>query len=118
MSNWLYKLLGINPGQDQLRLDRLFFVQPWPVWVILFASIAVLGWAIFFYFRDGKKPSWALKSLMVAMRVLAMAILAVILWQPMLRSHRIQTTPSVVAVVLDESKSMGVKDRWQDAKLK
>ena len=118
MSNWLYKLLGINPGQDQFRLDRLFFVQPWPVWVAVLAGVAVLGWAVFFYLRDGKRPSWALKSVMVAMRVVAMAILAVILWQPMLRSHRIQTTPSVVAVVLDESKSMGVKDHWQDPKLK
>lgn len=118
MTNWLYKLLGINPGQDQLRLDRVFFVQPWPVWVAAAAGVGVLVWALFFYLRDGTRPTWAWKSLMVAMRVAAMAILAVVLWQPMLRSHRVQTTPSIVAVVLDESKSMSVRDHWQDSRLK
>src|SRR5207248_6473616 len=42
--------------------------------------------------------------------------LAVLIWQPMLRSHRVETTPSVVGVVIDESRSMGIRDRWQNRK--
>lgn len=115
MSNWLYKLLGIDPGQDVLRLDRVFLVQPWPVWLAVGAGIAALAWTVFFYFKDGKRPTWAWKTPMTLLRLLAMAVLALMIWQPMLRSHRTENTPSIVAVVVDETKSMDLHDRWQNA---
>ena len=118
MTNWLYKLLGIDPGQDVLRADRLFFVQPWPVWVAIALTVALLVWVAVFYHRDGTRPSWAWKGLMVALRLGAIAILGVMLWQPMLRSQRTETTQPILAVVLDESRSMALKDRWQEPKRK
>src|SRR5258705_7225553 len=39
MPPWVYRLLGIDPGQDVLRLDRVFFVQPWPVLVTVTAGV-------------------------------------------------------------------------------
>ena len=118
MTNWIYKLLGIDPGQDVLRADRIFFVQPWPTVLAVLLGLALLAWVVFFYLRDGTRPSWLWKGLMTAFRVAAVAVLALMLWQPMLRSQRIQSTPSVVAVLVDESKSMAIRDRWQDAKRK
>src|SRR5687768_5943398 len=108
MQNWLYKLLGIDPGQDTLQADRVFFVQPWPVWVALAAALGLLAWVIFFYVRDGSRPSLPWKGIMSGLRIAAVAILAVLLWQPMLRSQRSETTRSIVAVVLDESQSMAI----------
>ncbi|MFN3648831.1 MAG: hypothetical protein ACK47B_04545 [Armatimonadota bacterium] len=118
MSDWIYRLLGIEPGQDMLRWDRLFFVQPWPVWVAVAAGLGLLAWVVVFYARDGRRPSWLWKGPLSVMRIAAMVILALLIWQPMLRSHRTQVNRSVVAVLVDESSSMGLKDRWQDAKRK
>ncbi|HEU4754464.1 MAG TPA: hypothetical protein VFU47_15250, partial [Armatimonadota bacterium] len=118
MTNWIYKLLGIDPGQDTLRADRVFFVQPWPVWVALAAGVGILLWVLFFYLRDGTRPNWWWKTPMTLLRLAAVGVLVFVLWQPMLRSHRVQTTRDVVAVVLDESRSMSIRDRWQDGKRK
>jgi hypothetical protein len=116
LNTWLYKLLGIDPGQDVLRGDRVFFVQPWPIMLAAAAGTALLLWVVLFYVRDGRRPSWLWKAPMATLRLGAMAVLAFMLWQPMLRSHRTENTPSVIALVIDESRSMGLKDRWQDGK--
>jgi len=118
LTNWLYKLLGIDPGQDVLRADRLFFVQPWPLVVAAAAGVALLVWVAFFYLRDGTRPHWTWKGLMTLLRLGAFATLMVMLWQPMLRSYRTETTPPVVALVIDESGSMAIRDRWRDTKRK
>src|SRR5688572_26162363 len=118
MPPWLYKLLGMDPGQDALRADRVFFVQPWPAILALLAAVAVLAWVVFFYLRDGTRPSWFWKAPMVFLRLLAVGVVMVMLWQPMLRGHRTESTPSVVALVVDESKSMAIRDRWQNARRK
>lgn len=118
MQNWLYKLLGIDPGQDTLRLDRIFFVQPWPMWVAVAVGIALLAWVTVFYLRDGTRPNLGWKGFLTILRMAAFAVLALLIWQPMLRSQRTETTRSIVAVVLDESGSMAIKDRWQNSKRK
>jgi hypothetical protein len=114
VDRWLYRLLGIDPGQETLRADRVFFVQPWPVWAAVLAAAALAAWVFFFYHRDGRRPSWGWKGLMALLRLGAMALLLFMIWQPMLRSHRVEVTPSVVALLIDESKSMGIRDRWRN----
>jgi len=118
MTNWVYRLLGIDPGQDALRLDRVFFVQPTPLAITIGIGVALLVWVFFFYARDGSRPSWVWKGLMVTLRLAAIALLAVLIWQPMLRSQRVERTSSIVALLVDESRSMSLTDRWQDTKRK
>jgi hypothetical protein len=118
MNTWLYRLLGIDPGQDTLRLDRVFFVQPTPLNLTVLLGVFLLVWVVLFYARDGSRPSWFWKGLMVALRLAAIAILSLLIWQPMLRSHRVERTSSIVALLVDESRSMALTDRWQDTKRK
>ncbi|MCC2667609.1 MAG: putative rane protein, partial [Armatimonadetes bacterium] len=110
--------LGIDPGQDTLRLDRLFFVQPTPLAITVAAGLGLVAWVLLFYARDGSRPSWFWKALMVTLRLAAITILVLLIWQPMLRSQRVERTPSIVALLIDESRSMALTDRWQDSKRK
>lgn len=114
MNAWLSRLLGLDPRQDALRPDQVFFVHPWPLAAAVAAVVALALWVAFFYARDGTRPAWPWKALLAALRVGAVAVLLLLLWQPVLRGHRSQTTPSVVAVLLDESRSMALEDRWED----
>jgi len=114
MQSFFYRLLGIEPGRDTLEADRVFFVQPWPVAAGVVVGLGLLGWVIWFYLRDGSRPRLPWKALMMGLRLAAMAILALLIAQPMLRSQRTETTRSVVAVLLDESESMAIRDRWQN----
>ena len=88
MTNAIYRLLGIEPGQDVLRWDRVFFVQPWSVVAAVLLGVGALVWVVWFYLRDGKSPSWFWKAPMTALRLLAIGVLAVLVCQPMLRSQR------------------------------
>ncbi|MBM3460289.1 MAG: VWA domain-containing protein, partial [Armatimonadetes bacterium] len=115
MTEWLYRMLGVKPGQDTLQWDRVFLVQPWPLVWLVGGAAAVLLWVSFFYYRDGTRPAWLWKAGMVVFRLAAMAVLVAMICQPMLRSQRTESTPSIVAVVLDESGSMALKDRWRRA---
>jgi hypothetical protein len=118
MTTWLYRLLGIDPGQDVLRADRVFFVQQWPIWAAALVGVCLLLWVALFYLRDGTRPSWLWKAPLTVLRLGAMATLIVLIWQPMLRSQRTESTPSIVALLIDESRSMNLKDRWRDARRK
>ena len=111
--DWLHRVFGLEPGQDRLQWDRVFLVLPWPRMGLIAGAGLILVWLLFFYYRDGTRPSWIWKGLMVLLRVGAMAVLALMVCQPMLRSQRTESNPSVVAVVLDESSSMRLKDRWR-----
>lgn len=114
----LQRLLGLSAATGPLRLDRIFLVQPWPVLASIAVIVALAMLVIAYYHRDGTRPSWVWKGVMAGLRLAAMGILLFMIWQPMLRGERIDVTPSVVAVLIDESGSMAIKDRWQDRKLR
>lgn len=76
------------------------------------ALFAAAAWIAFCYRRDGTRPRIGVKALMGFLRLAAMVLLGVLIAQPMLRTERVETTRSVVALLIDESKSMGLQDRW------
>jgi uncharacterized membrane protein len=113
----LSKLLGLDPA-TAARLDptRVFFVQPWPVWLTAAALLVVAVWTAFLYRREGQRASAFYKGFLVLLRVASLATLLFLLFQPMLRLQRVDVTPSNVVVLVDRSASMGLHDRWSNAR--
>jgi len=118
MGAWWARWLGLEAnGQTQLRPEQLFFVRVWPFGLVLLALVALLVWTAFWYRRDGTRPGTAWKVAMASLRVLAMVLLLLMAFQPMLRSQRQHVTRSVVAVLIDVSESMTrYRDPWLDAR--
>ncbi len=93
---------------------NLVFLTAWPTWVwvlgVLAAAVA-LGWPIWRR-RKSVAPSlrgpktiavWALQALFVA-------LLLLMLWQPALSVATLKPRQNIVAVLLDDSRSMATKD--------
>ena len=90
-------------------LDLSFGAQ-FPAWVLLLAAAALVGTALVFYVgvRRALKPGSL--AVLIALRVLAAMTLLVLFFDPVLSYERESSVRSDVAIVLDTSKSMSVRD--------
>ncbi len=96
------------------------FLGEWPIWALtiaLLAAAAVLGWTIWSR-RNAIAPSmrgrrtvvvWLLESLLVC-------LLLFLLWQPALSIATLRPQQNIVAVVVDDSKSMATLEDGQSRK--
>ncbi len=97
-----------------MKHGEIAFTGSWPAVVVLAAAMgaAALAYAFYRAKRAGLPPRSF--SVLTALRTLAIAIVAVFLLQPVLRLIRTELTQATVAVLVDVSESMGVKDTADD----
>ncbi len=115
MSDFWTRLLGMEGrGSEGFRVHHLFWAQAWPFWVTVGAILAATVWIGFFYRRDGSRPAPVARMLMGLLRLAALVLLLLLCFQPRLLSQRIDRTESIVAVIVDLSKSMTIRDTWVD----
>jgi hypothetical protein len=89
---------------------QFVLLTPWPLWMLALAIIAA-GVALFFHIRgnrgllSGARPLaiWLLETCFVA-------LLLFLLWHPALSVATLRPQQNVVAVLVDNSKSMGISD--------
>src|SRR4051812_10158085 len=119
LGNIIERVLGLDKGflsrEGELGLD---FNPHWPgpdaltpYWNIALGA-AALAWVVWVYRREGRS-----RPVRVALGILRGALLAFVLFllnNPVLTLGQSRTEPSVVAVMLDDSVSMRVKDVAQN----
>jgi uncharacterized membrane protein len=89
---------------------QFVFLTPWPLW-LLAVAIVVAGALLFWHIHrnhgmlSGMRPIaiWVLESCMVA-------VLLFLIWHPALSVATLRPQQNVVAVLVDNSKSMGIAD--------
>ena len=105
---------------------RFVLLGAWPVWllvVLMVAALAGLGWLI--WWRLGKLEPikdvtpemqrrraiaiWAMQSAVVA-------LLLLLLWQPAVVVAELKSQQNIIAVLVDDSRSMAIADSGMDAK--
>jgi len=79
------------------------------------AAVAVLFWWL--YRREGGQMSAAARHVLLSLRVIATAIVVLMLLEPALVLTRIEERPSELLVLVDTSQSMGLSDAWMDPQL-
>jgi uncharacterized membrane protein len=120
LANFVERLLGIDRGflgrEGELGLD---FNPHWPgpealtpYWNLALGALA-LAWVVYVYRREGRS-----RPVRVALGIIRGTLLAFVLFllnNPVLTLGQSRTEPSVVAVMLDDSVSMRVKDVTDNA---
>ena len=97
---------------SQARNWALTFLSAWPLWVILFVVVGVLLLVIALYRRE--KPGLPLRDVIIftALRSLALVVLLAMIWQPAVIWEIPQEREATLLLVLDDSQSMSVPDRY------
>ncbi len=76
----------------------------------ILAVVVAIAAAVYFYRRAPEGLSRRMRGLLAALRGLALGLLVLILFQPVLRTPLPVTRDCFVAVLVDDSRSMGIED--------
>jgi hypothetical protein len=116
LPNWLERWLGVeaaSPGEGTLwSLENTW---SWAPWATLLFSLFAVGFVVYLYAREGTSASRPFKALLVALRLAVIAIVVFMLAEFELTLRR--TGLPTIAVVVDDSASMGIEDRYEDKKV-
>jgi hypothetical protein len=105
------RLLGIDAGSGEGTLWSLDNRWPWPPWVtLLFAALSVL-FVLTVYFRENRQASRRCRFLLAVVRLTLVALALAMIAQLTLSFQR--TGLPYVAVLVDDSLSMTVVDRYE-----
>ncbi|HEY6375648.1 MAG TPA: glutamine amidotransferase [Edaphobacter sp.] len=99
---------------------RLVLLGAWPGWVLLLlivASVAGLGWLIRSRLPEAapKMQTWRAGVVWV-LQSLLVALVLVLLWQPAITVAELKSQQNMIAVLVDDSRSMAIADSGADGK--
>lgn len=83
--------------------------------MVLFV-VVVTAWFFWNYLRDGTRPGWRVKGILLALRLVSVAALVLLLFQPTLRLVTVSQILPYAAVLVDNSGSMNRPDVHLPAK--
>ena len=94
------------------RKGTVVLVSGWPVWLLALLVVVAAGGIGFAIWRKGARtPERALKAAAVwGLQTALIALLLVMVWRPALSVSMLAPRQNVVAVVLDDSRSMDVSE--------
>jgi len=88
----------------------LAFAAPIPVWVLVLCALAAIGAVVAIYLRHAGELTARSRGALALLRVAAIALVALALARPVLVLSTAVQQRNVVAVVVDDSRSMMVRD--------
>jgi len=118
VSDWLMRLLGIDASAvpDGATTDFVFTNAPqsWRVFLTLVLVVGLL-WAVFFmYRRESVKVGRPLRIAMAGLRCLVLLLIVLTLMGPALSYSTQRRIEPYVLVLVDDSMSISIEDRYPD----
>jgi len=110
---WLQRLLGIQTGRGEGTAWSLEHTWSWPPWLTLLFVVFAVAFVITTYLRENREASVTLRMLLATIRLALVGIVLFMLAQFALSFSR--TGLPYVAVLVDDSLSMTIVDRYDDA---
>jgi len=93
-------------------------LRPSPAYVIVFFAAAALGLVAFLYHLEKGTATRRRKLALAAVRGLLVLVVVVVLFKPILAVDRSELKEAYVVVLLDDSLSMRLRDRYRDPKVR
>ena len=112
LPSWIERLLGIKTGPGEGAAWSLDYAWGLPPWATLLAAVLIAAYVLAIYLREGRQASRRLKMTLAAMRLGAIALVALMIAQLAVTLQR--TGLPFLAVVVDDSQSMGYVDRYNE----
>ena len=117
LPSWIERWLGVAPvevGQGTvLQLDSSW---GWAPWVTLLVVVFSVAWVVTIYAKETPTAGRRWKTLLIAVRLMLIGLVMLMLAELMISVQR-TGLPSVV-VVVDNSASMSIADRYEDRQLR
>jgi hypothetical protein len=85
---------------------EFLFASGWPVWLLVVLSLALIGVVGFLILRQQKGRRWLV---IAGLQAFVLCLLLFMLWRPALRVTALKPQQNVIAVVVDDSRSMLLK---------
>jgi uncharacterized membrane protein len=108
----MHWILALSETRVETRVEWLAAPEAWIIAIVIIPIlIAIASWG---YRGDQGGLGVTSRVVLAAVRFLVLLAVVVILFRPTLTRERVQTESSTVLVVVDDSYSMGIQDRWSD----
>ncbi|MBX3412655.1 MAG: VWA domain-containing protein [Pirellulales bacterium] len=110
---WIERLLGIETAESgEGTAYTLNSAWSWAPWITVLFVLFVVGFVVWNYAREGGEAGPKLRTLLGGIRLSLFAILLFMIAEVVLSLER--TGLPYVVVLVDDSASMGVADRYED----
>lgn len=97
-----------------MRDSSIIFATRSPAWLIVLLGIALVALLAWLYGKERRLVSRRLGVLLTVLRAVAAVLLVMMLLEPLSRVRWTDTLQGMVAVVIDTSQSMGIKDERRE----
>ena len=112
LPHWIERLLGVEAGPGEGTVWSIEHSWGWPPWVTLLATVFAVTFVVMIYLRENREASRRLRLALAAVRLGILAIVLLMIAQFMLSLER--TGLPYVAVLVDDSLSMSIVDRYDE----
>lgn len=112
LPTWIERLLGLQPGPGEGTAWSLHHSWSWPPWVTLLLVVFAVAFVVAIYLRENRQSARWFRLLLACIRLSLVAIVLLMLAQFVLSLQR--TGLPYLVVLLDDSLSMTVADRYPD----
>jgi hypothetical protein len=111
-------MLGIDAsGDGEGTLWTVSSSLVWAPWAILLVVAFAIGWVVFFYVRETSDAGWLYRTLLGALRLGAIFIVAFVMLSELIVLFQRSELPYAV-IIVDVSASMDIPDRFDDEALR
>ena len=111
----MFELLFKYPASVFSR-GTFVLLGSWPKWVLLLAILGAVATLAYFYLRNKQKwgrQKWARWFTLWAFQSAMVVLLLLLLWQPAISITALRPQQNIVAVVVDDSRSMSLNEKGQ-----
>ena len=89
---------------------KLVLLAPWPAWVMILLVLLAAG-GVYWFLRERREALTTFRLVAIGIAQTAMiAIILFMLWHPAISVARLRPQQNVIAVLVDDSRSMGLTD--------
>ncbi|HID77364.1 MAG TPA: hypothetical protein EYP56_15375, partial [Planctomycetaceae bacterium] len=113
LPTWIERLLGIQTGPGEGAVWRLDHTWTWPPWVTLVFVVLAVVFVVGTYLRESGRARRGVRLMLAAIRLTLIALVLAMLAQLALAIQR--TGLPVLAVLVDDTLSMTIADRYEES---